>query len=128
MHVFAHRGAPYAFVERDASDWMSRHFFSGGMMPSAALPLHFQRHLLLAEQWSWNGMHYQKTANAWLENLDAHRDAALVVLEGTYGTGQGELWLQRWRMFFMACAELWGHREGREWFVSHYLFTRAADR
>jgi cyclopropane-fatty-acyl-phospholipid synthase len=128
MHIFVHRCVPYLFEDRGADDWMSRYFFSGGMMPSAALPLHFQRHLLLEEQWSWNGTHYQKTANAWLANLDAHRNLVLPVLEATYGIGQGELWLQRWRMFFMACAELWGHREGREWFVSHYLFTRAADR
>lgn len=128
MHIFVHRCVPYLFEDRGADDWMSRHFFSGGMMPGATLPLHFQRHLLLGRQWSWNGTHYQKTANAWLANLDANREQASSILEAAYGAGQGALWLQRWRMFFMACAELWGHREGREWFVSHYLFTRAADR
>jgi cyclopropane-fatty-acyl-phospholipid synthase len=123
MHIFVHRSVPYEFVDRDVDDWMSRHFFSGGMMPSAALPLHFQDRLRLERQWCWNGMHYSRTANAWLENLDSRRDRVLAILESTYGADSGGLWLQRWRIFLMACAELWGFQQGREWFVSHYLFT-----
>jgi cyclopropane-fatty-acyl-phospholipid synthase len=126
MHIFVHRATPYAFEDQGDDDWMSRHFFSGGMMPSAALPLHFQRHLRLESQWSWSGVHYEKTANAWLANLDAHRAEALPILEATYGAAGAALWLQRWRIFFMACAELWGYRDGGEWFVGHYLFARHA--
>ena len=29
VHIFCHRDVPYAFVPRDESDWMSRHFFYG---------------------------------------------------------------------------------------------------
>jgi len=122
MHIFVHRAVPYAFEDRDADDWMSRHFFSGGMMPSAGLPLHFQDHLRLERQWSWSGTHYEKTANAWLENLDSCREQVLPILEASYGRDSAEVWLQRWRIFFMACAELWGFRAGQEWLVSHYLF------
>jgi cyclopropane-fatty-acyl-phospholipid synthase len=124
MHIFVHSSVPYAFEDRDTDDWMSRYFFSGGIMPSAALPLHFQDHLRLERQWTWSGTHYEKTANAWLANLDARRAEVLPVLEALYGTGHGATWLQRWRMFFMACAELWGYRSGQEWFVSHYRFER----
>ena len=123
MHIFVHRSVPYLFEDHGDDDWMSRYFFSGGMMPSATLPLHFQRHLRFERQWAWDGTHYEKTANAWLANLDRRREEVLRILEATYGDNAA-VWLQRWRMFFMACAELWGHRDGEEWFVSHYLFAR----
>ena len=125
MHVFCHRAVPYAFVEADPSDWMSRHFFSGGIMPSDELPLHFQDCLRLRQRWRWDGTHYQRTAEAWLQNLDRNRDAALPVLERTYGPQDARLWLQRWRIFFMACAELFGADQGQQWWVSHTLFERA---
>ncbi|MDH4325406.1 MAG: class I SAM-dependent methyltransferase, partial [Betaproteobacteria bacterium] len=126
MHVFCHRSTPYVFVEDGPSDWMSRHFFSGGMMPSDELALRFQDELRFVERWRWDGTHYEKTANAWLANLDARRDAALPVLAATYGAADAAQWLQRWRVFFMACAELFGTRNGQEWWVSHYLFERPA--
>jgi len=122
MHIFVHRSVPYAFEERDEDDWMSKYFFSGGMMPSAALPLHFQDHLRLERHWNLSGRHYEKTANAWLANLDRNRTQVLPILAATYGQENAGLWLQRWRIFFMACAELWGFGDGQEWFVSHYLF------
>jgi cyclopropane-fatty-acyl-phospholipid synthase len=117
---------PYAFEVNGAGDWMSEHFFSGGMMPSDDLALRFQDDLRLLERWRWDGTHYARTAEAWLENLDRQRDAALAVLADTHGKDAAPQWLQRWRIFFMACAELFGHARGQEWFVSHYLFERRA--
>jgi len=124
MHIFCHRDVPYLFEARDASDWMSRHFFSGGMMPSDDLPLHFQDHLRLAAHWRWDGRHYEKTANAWLACMDAKRDAIWPILQRVYGDDRAQQWWMRWRMFFMACAELFGYEQGQQWWVSHYLFTR----
>jgi cyclopropane-fatty-acyl-phospholipid synthase len=125
MHVFCHRAVPYAFADEGPSDWMSRNFFSGGMMPSDELAARFQQHLRLEARWRWDGTHYERTANAWLANMDANRAALWPILARAYGEAEARLWWTRWRIFFMACAELFGFREGQEWWVSHYLFERA---
>jgi len=126
LHIFVHRAVPYAFVDSGPSDWMSRHFFSGGIMPSDELPLRFQEHLRLVQRWRWNGQHYEKTANAWLAAMDQRRAAVWPILEQTYGANAARQWWMRWRIFFMACAEMFGYRRGQEWWVAHYLFERMA--
>lgn len=123
MHIFCHRLVPYEFEVRDESDWMSEHFFSGGIMPSDALPLRFQDQLSLMQQWRWDGRHYAKTLNAWLARMDARRARLMPVLESVYGDAAATWWM-RWRLFFMACAELFDYNRGQEWWVSHYLFER----
>lgn len=124
MHVFVHRAASYLFEDRGPADWMSRYFFTGGMMPSDGLPLACQDHLACVARWQWNGTHYEKTANAWLANMDAARETLWPVIEHVYGAAQARVWWMRWRLFFMACAELFGYEEGRHWWVSHYLFAK----
>ena len=124
MHVFAHREAPYAFVERDASDWMSKHFFSGGMMPSDDLALHCQDDLRLLRRWRWDGTHYERTSEAWLRNMDDQRDTLMPLFEQTYGREEAGVWWMRWRLFFMSVAELFGYDDGQQWWVSHYLFQK----
>lgn len=123
MHVFTHRSTPYAFEERDESDWMSRHFFSGGMMPSDDLALRCQDHLSLQARWRWDGTHYARTAEAWLANMDKRRSTVWPLLAQTYGAEQAGLWWMRWRLFFLSCAELFAFDRGQEWGVSHYTFT-----
>ena len=122
MHIFVHRSTPYEFVDKGSSDWMSRHFFSGGIMPSDGLPLHFQDDLTLDRRWRWNGMHYAHTSNAWLKKMDARRAEVVPILAATYGDAAAKWWM-RWRMFFMACAELFAYNGGTEWFVGHYRFA-----
>jgi cyclopropane-fatty-acyl-phospholipid synthase len=122
MHIFCHRNTPYEFLDEGPSDWMGRHFFSGGIMPSDDLPLRFQEHLRLLRRDRWNGKHYQKTANAWLANMDRRKVQVLPVIAATYGKENAERWFQRWRIFFMACAELFAYDNGRQWYVAHYLF------
>ena len=124
MHVFAHREAPYAFVDEDASDWMSRHFFSGGMMPSDDLALLCQDDLRLQQRWRWDGTHYQRTAAAWLARMDAGKDALMPLFERVYGPAGASLWWMRWRLFFLSVEELFGYSEGQQWWVSHYRFSR----
>ena len=123
-HIFVHRNTPYAFDVQNDDDWMSQFFFSGGIMPSDDLPLHFQDDLKLIQRWRWDGTHYEKTANAWLENMDKNAKAITPILAGTYGDQDVEMWRNRWRMFYMACAELFGYNNGQEWWVTHYLFEK----
>jgi cyclopropane-fatty-acyl-phospholipid synthase len=122
MHVFVHRTAPYAFEERDATDWMARHFFAGGMMPSDDLAGRFQDDLALVARWRWDGTHYARTAEAWLANMDARRASVWPILVATYGREQAAVWWTRWRLFFLSCAELFGFERGQVWWVGHYLF------
>jgi cyclopropane-fatty-acyl-phospholipid synthase len=124
VHLFTHSRFAYHFVARDASDWMSRHFFTGGQMPSHDLLPQFQDDLKLVSDWKVNGTHYQRTAGHWLQNMDAHRDAILPLFADTYDRGHATKWWAYWRVFYLACAELRGYRGDEEWLVSHYLFKK----
>ncbi len=124
VHHFCHRELLYPFEAEDESNWMARHFFTGGIMPSADTLLHFQEELRLDERWLVGGRHYERTCNTWLAKLDAHRDEALAILGENLDERESRIWLQRWRIFYMACAELFGYGDGRQWLVGHYRFRR----
>lgn len=122
FHIFCHRRFAYLFEDSGDDDWMARYFFTGGMMPAENLFLLYQDHLQFEQKWWWNGMHYSRTAEHWLKNMDSQRSALRPLFRETYGAGGANLWFQRWRIFFMACAELFAYGGGEEWGVSHYLF------
>ena len=132
VHIFTHGTFAYPFEARDASDWMSQYFFTGGIMPSDSLLLYFQDDVCLLEHWRVNGMHYGRTAEAWLTRMDTNRKETLGLFESAYGSrlsgaamkAEALKWFVYWRVFYMACAELWNYRDGEEWLVSHYLFRK----
>lgn len=121
VHIFCHRNFAYLFETQGASNWMGRHFFTGGMMPSESLLSFFGNHLAVRKHWRVNGEHYWRTSEAWLNNLDRHRVAIEELFRDHYGIQGAKRYVQRWRMFFMACAELFRFGSGGEWYVSHYL-------
>ncbi|MDH3228084.1 MAG: cyclopropane-fatty-acyl-phospholipid synthase family protein [Thermoleophilia bacterium] len=119
VHVFCHRRSTYVFDAEQPGEWMARSFFTGGMMPGFGHVEHSLTNLTLERRWRVSGTHYQRTADAWLDELDANRDAALGAL-GDKASANAGPWLNRWRIFHMAVSELFGFADGREWFVAHY--------
>jgi len=124
VHIFTHRDLAYHYEDRGPSDWMARYFFSGGQMPSADLLLHFQEDLRIERRWAVSGTHYQRTAEAWLDNMDRNEREIREIFAQAHGVHETQRWWAYWRVFFMACAELWGYAGGEEWMVSHYRFVR----
>ncbi|MES0872611.1 SAM-dependent methyltransferase [Sinimarinibacterium thermocellulolyticum] len=124
VHIFVHKLLAYHFEVANQTDWMSRYFFTGGTMPSENLLLNFQDDVKLERQWWLSGTHYERTANHWLASMDAKKAQIMPVFRRAYGDEQAAIWFQRWRMFYMAVAELFGYAGGNEWGVAHYRFAR----
>lgn len=122
VHIFCHRNLAYTFETEGASNWMGRHFFSGGIMPAEDLFLRYQRDLTVTRCWWINGQHYARTCEEWLNRLDAAQSQVTAVLGEANGHDSPRVVVQRWRMFFMACAELFKYDSGNSWGVAHYLF------
>jgi cyclopropane-fatty-acyl-phospholipid synthase len=128
VHIFTHREWAYPYDAGDPEDWIGRHFFTGGILPSDDLFERFSRDFEVAQKWWVNGTHYGRTAEAWLSRLDSSRSLAWPILEQTYGRGESRTWWNRWRVFLLACAEMWNYAGGEEWGVSHYRLVPQKNR
>ena len=124
VHVFCHKIFAYTFQSNGPQDWMANHFFTGGMMPSDSLLENYDTDLKVIRKWDWNGQHYARTCRAWLHRLDARRRELRNLFEDCYTPASASQWINRWRIFFIACEELFAFADGSEWFVSHALFEK----
>ena len=122
VHHFCHRDMPYTMDADDERDWMARLFFTGGLMPSEQLLSEFRDDMTISDSWTVSGLHYARTLRTWLATMDSRHDEVMSILHGHYGPSDARLWFNRWRMFFMACEELFAYRNGTEWFVVHHVF------
>ncbi|KAH7911034.1 S-adenosyl-L-methionine-dependent methyltransferase [Hygrophoropsis aurantiaca] len=128
VHIFCHKSTPYHFEEGDG--WMAQTFFSGGTMPSHDLFAYFQSDLTLIRSWYINGRHYSRTLEDWLKKQDRNGQQGLAELEQDaeakgLDKEEGRKAFYRFRVFYMACSELFAMNGGEEWGVGHYLFKRA---
>jgi cyclopropane-fatty-acyl-phospholipid synthase len=121
VHHFCHRKFLYPFETGGDANWMGRYFFTGGIMPSENMLQQFNLHMTVTQQWRWDGTHYQRTSEAWLRHLDANAAEVMPILTAAYGSEEARRWFHRWRLFFLAVAELFGYEGGTEWFVAHTL-------
>jgi cyclopropane-fatty-acyl-phospholipid synthase len=126
LHVFCHEKHAYPYVTGGEAHWIADHFLAGGMMPSYDLAPRMALDFHEEGRWMVNGLHYHHTCRHWLANMDRNEAEILPILKTVYGTGDALLWWHRWRLFHIACAELFGWRGGTAWFVGHYLFNRRA--
>jgi cyclopropane-fatty-acyl-phospholipid synthase len=124
IHIFTHKNACYRFDKRNEDDWIAQHFFTGGIMPSHGLIHNFASYFAVEEEWRWDGRHYERTADHWLENYDAKRSTIKPILKRFYGKNAG-VWQHRWRLFFLATSGLFGYDKGQEWGVSHYRLRKS---
>ncbi len=124
LHIFTHRSGAYLFDRADDEDWIARHFFSGGVMPSHHLIRQYADLFEVEKEWRWSGTHYRRTAHDWLDNFDSHRDEIERVLRKVRGS-ETALWMRRWRGFLLTTAGLFGYAGGSEWGVSHYRLKAA---
>jgi len=123
VHIFTHKTFAYHFETEGKNNWMGKYFFTGGIMPSHNLLEHFNNDLRIVKNWIVDGTHYHKTAESWLDNMDENKDKITDIFKLTYGRNHTK-WRVYWRIFFMACSELWKTSNGNEWQVSHYLFKK----
>ena len=124
IHIFVHRDLAYLFNDSGEVNWMAEHFFKEGMMPSESLLTLVNHHMLTERHWRVNGRHYAKTLRGWLDRIDRNDKDAITILERTHGKEEARLQYGRWRIFFMACEELFGFKGGEEWYVAHYLMKK----
>ncbi|POR55257.1 SAM-dependent methyltransferase [Bosea psychrotolerans] len=124
IHVFAHVRGCYRFDSGDGGDWIAQHFFTGGIMPSAALAHQFPDIFAVEAEWRWSGEHYRRTAEDWLSNFDHNLPRIDPILSEVYGE-DAALWRRRWRLFFLATSGLFGHAGGEPWGVNHYRLRPA---
>lgn len=124
VHIFVNRELAYLFNDSGEVNWMAEHFFKEGMMPSENLLTLTNSDMVVERMWRVNGQHYAKTLRAWLNRIDGNAQNAVAVLERDLGPDEARLQFGRWRIFFMACEELFGFKGGEEWYIAHYLLGK----
>ena len=124
IHIFVHKNRSYILDGNEKVNWMAKYFFSQGMIPSINLMPFCNKNLVTKKIWKVNGNHYAKTLNSWLNNFDSNKNKIKKILSKHENNENPKILCQRWRIFFMACEELFKFNKGEEWLISHYLLEK----
>lgn len=120
IHVFAHRRFAYPYDTSGRADWIGRTFFTGGMMPSVDLIERVPSPFSVEDRWIMSGLHYKRTADAWLAKHCENKDEIVELFARDMSTADATRQWERWRIFFYALSESFGYHDGCEWQVAHY--------
>ena len=123
IHIFCHKKLTYLYEMKNNLDWMTKYFFQGGIMPCKDIFQYFEDELEIINQWDINGNHYSKTCKAWLNNHYKNKKKILDIFEKHYD--EPKIWFNRWRIFFLSCEAFFALNNGKEYFVTHYLFKKS---
>lgn len=111
-----HQSASYLM---DDESWMGRNFFSGGSILSLNSYFHLiPPTLYLAEVEPVNGIGYSKTLLAWLGFMERQRSSIVAQY--------GHEFYERFRMFYISCAEAFAANNGAEFMCGYYTFQKLA--
>jgi len=96
-------------------------------MASHDLLSYFQSDVTLIRSWYVDGRHYSRTLEDWIKRQDQNAKAGLTELENDaqakgLSKEEGRKAFYRFRVFYIACSELFALNNGQEWGVGHYLF------
>ena len=123
FQVFSHKNFPQFFDDTSKS-WMSRHFFTGGMMPYKGLYGDLYTNLTLRHVWDIPGTNYHKSLESWLQRLDMNNSEILNTLRFESPSIDANTYLNRYKLFLIFCSELFRFNEGQDWHLMHYLFQK----
>ena len=123
IQVFSHSTYPQ-FFDNYSDSWMSRNFFSGGMMPYSGFHQEIAGCLNLVEMWEESGLHYHKSLEAWLNNLDYSKKQLIEILDIPDQSTSPKTAINKFRIFLLFCSELFSHNQGMSWKILNYLFTK----
>ena len=123
IHIFCNKKMAYFYEVKHELDWMTKFFFLGGIMPSKDIFNYFTDDLVIKKQWDVEGIHYSNTSKAWLKNHCKNKKEIIEIFSAHYD--DPIVWFYRWKVFFLTCEVFFAINDGREYFVSHYLFEKA---
>ena len=125
IQVFSHQKYPQ-FFDDFSNSWMSKNFFTGGMMPYKNFYGDIQKKLKIVQSWEIEGIYYQKTLDSWLNNLEINKREISKQLSYELKPQNSKILTNRFRMFLLICSELFGFNSGKEWVVMNHLFEKEA--